>query len=1163
MVTSNLRKSSRRSSAARRSFIRSLEHETLNPRRMLSHIQGDPGNGCYVAINANPEIHEAGGQTIGDNRINSQDVLITTNAINRDEGGPIDLWSSYPFSLDTNGDHFLSPVDVLIRINAVNTDGNSSIEEYRSRYCGGDPQIAEAVIVAEDISSDTIPKGALTEMLKFTVTSGDDPTSLYGFTLLHAGLGHVSDIEGVALFEGDILTGTRVTRVTQVDNEDQTVDLRLNDTFVVAPYESQTFTAVIDFQEDAQTRAEHSFILELPSDINADQPISGIYPFQGPTMEIAAVNTGVVYAEYKAVNPSEVNVGDTDVVVGSVTIFADSTEDQTLYAATFENIGTTDQFDLQNLALRRTDGTVLTTMVPEETLNGFTKFQFDPPFTILEGDKTDLEVITSVAGGASDYARMHFEEEMDIFAVGSLFGYGINGQTYGSSVVLPAESTTLPQRVYVSAGEVSFEINGPPAGRFSGDDNDIPLAIVEITAPPQTFVDDLFFQVTAKLPNGNPVPEFIHLMAEDLEIRNTVTGRTHDATRLTGGNDFGIGRQIYRLDDFFVGSQPIETWELRFDAIENGPTQHFNAGDRVRAEFCTEPANTIGSCIFTDTFASSNYNALVENGQGDQVFDLRPGGLIAGNWHTKEDATLLIVEKSLGERHSAVGSQKDKVFGRAQGVAGSSEDVLVTDVTWGIRGNSADVDSYQLLFDTDGDGNVDTVADEVASYFDTTLQMDVVEFSDIFGGGLVSTEDPFTIELRGDISNEPSDQDFQVTLLSVGAEELDDGTDLSTGQVTIINVDQPIVDFSPNGTIEMNLDSFPIQEGYIGLGDTVPIGRLNLLNDIEPIDVTKLVISLPEGSSVSIRDLPIHIDGGGRLVSIGAASIAACGSDPVLAGFDNYCFLSETEKLVVDGEVELIVSARANDDQNGGIPDQIVQMLIDGLTIVNPATRAGSLLARGATSANNLGPNDTFIGTTFGGGPNTDILGPQFVTAGAYFSNVRDRNPDPDESAVPTGISTVAITEFTAANLNNSRNGQNRALLPVISYLIGNVDVDIRADSLGVFDLSDQTMVETSYTIVELDGSPFTGTDTIDHSVRVLFEVDTDRFFSTYPGSFTRVGLQMDITNPNNDHTDLSILQIITELDGKSFQSEADAAFESLERDLWSLDDVQSTTYRS
>jgi len=60
-----------------------------------------------------------------------------------------------------------------------------------------------------------------------------------------------------------------------------------------------------------------------------------------------------------------------------------------------------------------------------------------------KGETMELDIVGNLASGTGRTLRMEFEEPVDLYAVGSLFGYGRNGQLYGSNVTLNGTAQTL------------------------------------------------------------------------------------------------------------------------------------------------------------------------------------------------------------------------------------------------------------------------------------------------------------------------------------------------------------------------------------------------------------------------------------------------------------------------------------------------------------------------------------------------------------------------------------------------------------------------------------------------------------------------------------------------------------------------------------------------
>ncbi len=379
-------------------------------------------------------------------------------------------------ALEAEHEYTLAVSDLMTADGEVFSD-SSTFTGYTSLVKG--EGVLEASVAAGNPVGDTIPQGAVgVVLLSIDLTAScDDSVVLESFTLLHEGFGAVGDIGGVYT----AIDGARVSRKRTIDSEDQTSDLRLSSPLTINACDTVTVDLVADFSSSATTAAEHNFVVELPSDLISNaKEVAGNFPLRGNTFRMAAVDSGIVSVAYRTVSPDEVEVGDKAVVIGKFELSTDSVEDQTFYSMTLEQNSSASDADFTNIAVRRTDGTVLTNTV-QQTVGDFVTLVFDPPFTVLEGDKITLEIIADILGGAGDSIIMHFEESSDIFAVGSLYGYGVNGQLYGSQITLPAETTTLPDTVTIDAGEFTIEVNGPAQQKYTRDDNDSILANILFT----------------------------------------------------------------------------------------------------------------------------------------------------------------------------------------------------------------------------------------------------------------------------------------------------------------------------------------------------------------------------------------------------------------------------------------------------------------------------------------------------------------------------------------------------------------------------------------------------------------------------------------------------------------------------------------------------------
>ena len=826
-------------------------------------------------------------------------------------------------SMESGHSYTLTVTDLMTNNGTVFSD-SVGFTGYTA-FVQGDGSL-ELSLGASNPVGDTVPKGAVGVVglsVDFTA-SCDDSVAIENLTILHEGFGDEVDIDGIYA----AVNGARVTRKRTIDSEDQTSDLRFSSPLILDPCETVTVDIVMDFSSTATVSGEHNLVVELPSDVFGNaQSVSGNFPLRGDTFRIAAVTSGIVSVTYRTVSPDEVEVGDVGVVIGKYEVSVNSTEDQTFYSMTLEQNSSASDGDFVNIAVRRTDGTILTNTV-SQTVGDFITVVFDPPFTVLEGDKITLEIIADVVGGAGDQIIMHFEETSDLFAVGSLYGYGVNGQLYGSQISLATETSTLPDTVSIDAGEFTIGIDGPPQEEYTRDDNDAVLANITFqTGGEDIDVKDFFILVqgtssTGSILNGGAsTADQIHELLEDVEIRNKSTGRTIDGVRLTGSTDLGSTAaaateagtyQVYRFDDFIVRGD--ETWEFRVDFIDNGSDEHPKNGDKFRIHACGEPTHILSDGALTTNTTGCDFAALVTSSTayqmqveglstGDKVGDVRPRGNIAGNFHRIATATLTIAVKEIGTGDTAVENAKNVNLFRFEARAGEAEDILFTKAIFeSASGSLNNGQNYALWVDTDGDGSVDTILEDgVAS------QSNQISFNDLAGGGyVIPAEETVVFEVHSDVSSSLTNNDLEIrfdtgsTVTYVEAEELDDGSNLSniqtngttncldstgvtatTCDIVVSTVYSQLWTLRGQGDLYVTKDASPLRSRQL-LGGTLgeAILRLELHAEHEPIDVTDIQFTSSGSTATSIDRLELYREG--ESTKFAEATKGGCGSDTKL-----------------------------------------------------------------------------------------------------------------------------------------------------------------------------------------------------------------------------------------------------------------------------------------
>lgn len=994
--------------------------------------------------------------------------------------------------------------------------------------------VLEVSVASTNPSADTVPKGAIGVVMASVdlTASCDDDVVISEMTVLHEGFGDTSDISGVYA----AIDGARMTRKRSVDSQDQTADVRFTDPLTVDACQTVTVDLVADFASDADTSAEHNLAIELPSDFQSNAAdVEGNFPIRGNTFRVASVTSGEVTLEYRTISPDTTEVGNTDQVVGKFEISANSVEDQTLYSITLEQNGTASDGDISNIRVQRTDGTVLT-----NTLDSFTSdygtLVFDPPFTVLEGDSITLEVVADVVGGAGETVTLQLEETSDLFAVGSLYGYGVNGQLYGSRVTTSGTVDT----VTIDAGQLTIELDGPVQQKYTADDDDAVLAKLNIsTGDEPVDIQDFFIAIRGQTSTGAAFSDqSIATVLEDVELRNTKTGRTISAVTVSGAAGTAADSegeyQIYRFDDFIVDG--AETWELRVDFIENS-SSHPSSGDRFSVEVCTSPT----SCDFGGALASAStsYKVTAEGqSTGDTVDDIRPGTSLTGNLHRIAAPEFIVAVKSIGVSDTAVRNTKNVNLLRFEARAGEAEDVLLTAATFeAASGSLLNGQNYALWVDTDGDSVVDTILEKgVAAGAGAS---GTVAFNDLAGGGyVVPAEETVLFEVHADIASSLVNFDLKLEFADtnanstrIEAEEVDNGSalSLSGGDITIdTTFSSKNYVLVTSGDLFVTKDSESVRSRQLlggTLGDSVL--RLNFRAQNEDIDVTTVQIATT-GSLVGANGIDrLELYKAGETTAFATATIGNCGSDAKIgqsAGSEQtFCANMQSRQLVIQRgqDVDVIVRPRVKSDENGARSSSGVTFWTGSGAA---ATGAFGIEARGVNSSSDLVASDgdssaegeITIGANTSGA-SSQIRGNSNMVVLSKITSITNANPDADNTNVPTGVRPIGQFKFTAATNSNTLNGTNKATLSGVIFTVSATNVNLDGGDFKFYNKADSSTKSTCDLVSASSGSMLVSCDNLTDS-SVNTSIDS--------GESVTFVLEGEIENPQVSGSANSTLQV-------------------------------------
>lgn len=954
---------------------------------------------------------------------------------------------------------------------------------------------------------DTLPKGAVgIAMLSvdFTASCTDD-IQVEGLTLIHEGQGSQADITNAWMS----VNGARVSRTRIFDSQDQTADVRFSSPLLVEACETVTVDLMADFLSTAATNGRHNYVVELASDVlsNAKQ-VSGTFPVRGETFEVAAVTSGIITVTYRSVTPSQVDVNDTDVVIGKWEFSIDSTEDQTFYAVTLENTGTSSDGDFINIFVQRTDGTPLTETV-SQSVGDYTTLTFDPPFTVLEGDKLTLDVVADIVEGAAMNIILSFEETNDVFAVGSLYGYGVNGQLYGSQVTI--STTANASTVTINAGELTIDIDGPVTAEYTPDADDVVLANIDfITGGEDINVNEMYALILGETSSGATLAchgtanDTLVENLEDVEIRNIVTGQTVDgvATGTATSSACGVTSgttntsAVYRFDDFIL--RDSSRWVLRTDFKADVPKN----GDKFQVFVCTaDEADTLGCDFGTHVDRATTYNFDAEGlSTGDRVSDIRPGEDISGNFQEVATANLSIYERAFS--NNDVVSKADNVaLFRFEATAGKAEDVFVTQfVMKSDAGTLLDGTDYTLWVDSDEDGTVDTMLQSGKGCEGTcdgtaiTDGTDEIAFDQMAGGGYtVPAGESVIFEVHADIAGS-----LNLTTLAIGfdtssatfieAEEADDGSAISP--ICVDGTTSGVISVCTNQQINVTTATsavFTLREQgslFIAKSTDAPRNRqllagavgesvlkLELLAMDEPIEVRRLVFTNSGTTAVtqSVDSLLLYEEG--KSTSFAEATLNDCTSIDNQAGGGNlpansFCAVMTNKQLVVPvgPRVNIVVRPKMKNDAGGAVSSNTgaIRLMLHEVTdsgllgTKSLESGTGSVVARGFNSSNDLlrtdgadGARDgeIFVFATPSTTPAADalILGNENDIVLAKIVTIENTNPDANGVAPERMLGArIAQFRFTAATNTQSKAGTAVATLSGIIFNISSTQMDFQ-----------------------------------------------------------------------------------------------------------------------
>lgn len=422
-------------------------------------------------------------------------------------------------------------------------------------------------------------------------------------------------------------------------------------------------------------------------------------------------------------------------------------------------------------------------------------------------------------------------------------------------------------------------------------------------------------------------------------------------------------------------------------------------------------------------------------------------------------AAIRVEQRDLGSLIQAAGSKNVTLM--AFDAVASRQDAWITDVTVRVASGSATAaTNYRLMADLDGNGTAEQV---VATASAQGARLAFPNFQVRIRQG-VATRFEVLADLSPNVSSDRIGLTFATDdagfIAAVGDEDEEDlsGIVLNADEcsvslcwIRVITAPTRIVTVRTVGNLFVTRDSVPAGSRQILAGErSDTLLRLSLYATGEDIRIRTLDIG---GATADTERLELYEVGASTPIAIARGSQCAVLATGHFCSNTEFLIKAETEKIV-------LVKAVLKSDGEGATGNATV-----ALTLTANTGTAHAVGARGELSGADLGQNDgdtTAEGEIFVGaaspGANALITGSAHDIVFSKISSIISDNHDPDDTPVPTGLSTIGAFRFYAAQNRNSKNGLNDVELRKIVFTVTASNVEVDTDSFALYNTLDQSI---------------------------------------------------------------------------------------------------------
>ena len=521
-----------------------------------------------------------------------------------------------------------------------------------------------SVSLASDTpASATIPGGAASvsfAKLKLTASSGSADVSQMVFHL--GGIGAVGNIESAYLYEGSVrLTDARSVNSSTRNATFSGLDLSL------ASGESTYVSVKADVPTTAVGGDTASFALAAADSVTSTATVSGSFPISGNTMTFSATDAGTITVTNGSTITDPV-IGEEGAEIAEFDLESageDAWVEQV--ALNVDNVNDHSNYDLWQGNDLVAAGTVSGDLVT---------FVFTNSVFVEEGNSETFTMTADIGGEATDDIMVAIEEEADVVATGSDYGFNLSVDitAYDDTSCTNADAANDDCSFStIQGGEITFAFNGPAADDIQVDGKDVVLMDFTITADNWVEIQEL--QVSVE-----------DAGEDDDDDDNTGLKQTDEDVNLT---DIAIREAD---GSAWMGPEEVSGADADSDAtqlITFTDDQVMQAGESVDLMITADVDSAAPAAeVYHVEIDMSTVVAEDANGDALATSDIVPTADIVGHNFTTVAASLDVEASTPPNDGTYVKGSTGVDVAGFNFEAGGASDVTITDVTYNVIGDS-------------------------------------------------------------------------------------------------------------------------------------------------------------------------------------------------------------------------------------------------------------------------------------------------------------------------------------------------------------------------------------------------------------------------------------------------------------------------------------------